>query len=33
MATTYVTLTLPYLEENLYDIIGRKYNNIKTEFI
>ena len=24
MATTYATLTLPYLEENLYELIGKK---------
>ena len=34
MAPTYATLYLAYLEENLYEIIGKKYNNnIKTEFI
>ena len=33
MVLTYATLTLAYLEENLYEIIGKKYNNIKTEFI
>ena len=33
MALTYVTVTLAYLEENLYEIIGEKYgNNIKEEF-
>ena len=33
MAPTYATLTLAYLEENLYEIIGKKYgNNIKEEF-
>ena len=33
MARTYATLTLAYLEENLYEIIGKKYdNNIKGEF-
>ena len=40
MAPTYATLTLAYLEENLYKIIGKKYsnnikkygNNIKGEF-
>ena len=25
MASTYATLTLAYLEENLYEIIGEKY--------
>ena len=29
MAPTYTTLILAYLEENLYEIIGQKYNNIK----
>ena len=30
IATTYATLTLAYLEENLYEIIGKEYgNNIK----
>ena len=30
IAPTYATLTLIYLEDNLYDIIGKKYsNNIK----
>ena len=34
MAATYTTLTLAYLEENLYEIMGEIYNNnIKTEFI
>ena len=33
MVPTYTTLTLAYLEENLYEIIGKKYgNNIKGEF-
>ena len=33
MAPTYATLTLAYLEENLYVIIGRKYGrDIKEEF-
>ena len=33
MAPTYVTLTLAYLDENLYEIIGKKYSNdIKEEF-
>ena len=33
MAPTYATLTLAYLEENLYEIIGKKYgNDIKEEF-
>ena len=33
MAPTYATLTLTYLEENLYEIIGKKYgNDIKKEF-
>ena len=32
IALTYAALTLPYLEENLYKIIGKKYN-AKTEFI
>ena len=27
MAPTYATLTLAYLEENLYEIIGKKYAN------
>ena len=27
MAPTYATLTLTYLEENLYEIIGKKYGN------
>ena len=32
MAPTYVTLILAYLEENLFEIIGKKYgNNIKEE--
>ena len=32
MATTYTTLALAYLEENLYEIIGKKYSNdIKEE--
>ena len=34
MAPTYATLSLAYLEENLYKIIGKKYgNNVKTDFI
>ena len=33
MAPAYATLTLAYLEENLYEIIGKKYgNDIKEEF-
>ena len=33
MAPTYATLTLAYLEENLYEITGKKYSNgIKEEF-
>ena len=33
MAPTYATLTLAYLEENLYEIIGKKYgNDIKENF-
>ena len=33
MAPTYATLTLSYLEENLYEKIGKKYgNNIKETF-
>ena len=33
MAPTYATLSLAYLEENLYEIIGKKYSNdIKGEF-
>ena len=33
MAPTYATLTLAYLEESLYEIIGKKYSNdIKEEF-
>ena len=33
MAPTYATLTLAYLEENLYEIIGYKYgNDIKEDF-
>ena len=33
MAPTYATLTLAYLEENLYEITGKKYDNdIKEEF-
>ena len=33
LAPTYATLTLAYLEENLYEIIGKKYGNIiKEEF-
>ena len=33
MAPTYTTLTLAYLEENLYEIIGKKYgNDIKEKF-
>ena len=33
MATTYTSLTLAYLEENLYEIIGKYSNNMKIEFI
>ena len=33
LAPTYTVLTLAYLEENLHEIIGKKYNNKKTEFI
>ena len=33
MAPTYTTLIRAYLRENLYEIIGKKCNNIKTEFI
>ena len=33
IAPTYATLTLAYLEENLYELIARKYNSIKREFI
>ena len=34
MAQTYAILTLAYSEENLYEMIGKKYgNNIKGEFI
>ena len=33
IASTHATLTLAYLEENLYEIIGKKYSsNIKREF-
>ena len=33
MEPTYTTLTFAYLEENLYEILGKTYNNnIKTEF-
>ena len=33
MVPTYATLTLAYLEENLYEIIGKKYgNDTKEEF-
>ena len=33
MAPTYATLTLAYLEENLYEIIGKKNDNdIKEDF-
>ena len=33
MAPTYATLILAYLEENLYEIIVKKYgNDIKEEF-
>ena len=33
MVPTYATLTLAYLEENLYEIIGKKYgNDIEEEF-
>ena len=33
MVPTYATLTFVYLEENLYEIIGKKYgNSIKEEF-
>ena len=33
MAPIYATLTQAYLEENLYEIIGKKYSNdIKEEF-
>ena len=33
MAPTYATLTLAYLEKNLYEKIGKKYgNDIKNEF-
>ena len=33
MVQTYATLTLAYLEENLYEIIDKKYkNNIKEDF-
>ena len=32
LAPTYATLTLSYLEENLYEIIGKKYNNVVGEF-
>ena len=30
IASTYATLTLVYLKEYLYEIIGKNYNNIKT---
>ena len=30
---TYATLISANLEENLFEIIGKKYNTIKTEFI
>ena len=34
MTQTYATLILSYLEENLYEIIGKKFNNdIKEDFI
>ena len=34
MAPIYATLTLAYLEENLFEMIGKKYdNNRKREFI
>ena len=33
MAPTYANLTLTCLNENLYEIIGEKYNNIETELI
>ena len=34
MAPTYATLTLAYLEKNLYEIIGKKYgNDTREEFI
>ena len=34
MTPTYATQIIVYLEENLYEIIGKKYtNNIKTVFI
>ena len=33
MASTYATLILAYLEENLYEVIGKKYaNDMKEEF-
>ena len=32
MVLTYATLTLSYLEENLYEIIGKKYGNDIKEF-
>ena len=33
MAPTYATLTLVYLEENVYKLIGKKYSNdIKEDF-
>ena len=33
MAPTYATVTLAYLKENLYEMIGKKYgNDIKEEF-
>ena len=33
MVPTYAILTLSYLEENLYEIIGRKFDNdVKEEF-
>ena len=33
IASTYATLTLTSLEEHLYEIIGKKYYHMKTEFI
>ena len=33
MVPTYATVTQAYLEENLYEIIGQKYDDIKKEFI
>ena len=32
MAPTYATLTLVYLEKNLYETINKKYDKIKEEF-